>query len=148
MRAAEPPSSGVLQNSRGDIALVLLRLASASAFLYHGSAILVGAFNGPGPQQFAASHGWSPAIGYLVGLAQVLGGTAVLAGILARVGATGLIVVMTGAIVLVHLPHGFDVSSGGVEYALTQLMIAVAIVLVGPGRYSLRRFLPAELQRL
>jgi hypothetical protein len=31
---------------------------------------------------------------------------------------------MLGAIFLVRLPHGFDVSSGGGEYALTQLLRA------------------------
>jgi putative oxidoreductase len=124
MQAATPRQNGALANHRGDIALALLRLASASTFLYHGSAILFGAFDGPGPREFATSHGWAPALGYLVGLAQVFGGTAMLVGILARLGAACLIAVMIGAIILVHLPHGFDVSSGGVEYAGTQLLIA------------------------
>ena len=32
-------------------ALLILRIASALAFLYHGSAILFGAFGGPGPHE-------------------------------------------------------------------------------------------------
>ena len=35
------------------LALLLLRIAAGLAFLYHGSAILFGAFGGPGPQGFA-----------------------------------------------------------------------------------------------
>src|SRR2546426_1912705 len=46
-------------------ALLLLRIASAMAFLYHGSAILFGSFGGPGPQQLAASHHWPVVMGYL-----------------------------------------------------------------------------------
>src|SRR3989442_13679858 len=54
-------------------ALLLLRIASAMAFLYHGSAILFRSFGGPGPQQFAASHHWPVVMGYLIGLAQFAG---------------------------------------------------------------------------
>ncbi len=64
-----------------------------------------------------------------------------LTGILFRVGALGIIAIMLGAIFVVHLPHGFDVSSGGAEYAITQLLLAVALFLTGPGEYSLSRWL-------
>jgi putative oxidoreductase len=128
-------------------ALLLLRIASALAFLYHGSGILFGAFGGPGPVQFAAYQHWPVALAYLVGLAQVGGGLAILTGILFRLGAASVLLVMLGAISLVHLPHGFDVSKGGMEYALTQLLIAAAFLLTGPGVYSLARWLPAGLQQ-
>jgi putative oxidoreductase len=134
--------------SRIDVALLALRIASGSAFLYHGSAILFGAFGGPGPRAFATSHGWPLAVATLVGLAQVFGGVAVLAGTLARLGAACLIVVMIGAIVLVHLPHGFDVSEGGVEYALTQMLVGIAILLTGPGGLSLAGVLPPGWRHL
>jgi hypothetical protein len=49
-----------------------------------------------------------------------------LLGILVRLAAACLIVVMLGAIFLVHLPNGFDVGKGGLEYALTQLLIVLA----------------------
>jgi uncharacterized membrane protein YphA (DoxX/SURF4 family) len=38
---------------------------------------------------------------------------------------------------MVHLPKGFDTTKGGYEYALTQLLIAVAILIAGAGPYSL-----------
>jgi uncharacterized membrane protein YphA (DoxX/SURF4 family) len=65
-------------------ALLILRIASALAFLYHGSAILFGAFGGPGPQGFAAFMHMPAIAGYLVGLAQVAGGLAILSGALIR----------------------------------------------------------------
>ena len=118
-------------------ALLLLRIASAAAFLYHGSAILFGCFGGPGPVAFANSHHWPAIMGYLTGLAQVAGGLAVLFGILTRLGAACLAIVMLGAIFTVHLPHGFNISDGGAEYALTQFLIAIALLLTGPGAYSI-----------
>jgi putative oxidoreductase len=127
-------------------ALLLLRIASALAFLYHGSSILFGAFGGPGPEQFAAYQHWPLALAYLVGVAQVGGGLAILTGILFRIGTASVFLVMLGAIFLVHLPHGFDVSKGGMEYALTQLLIAAAFLLTGPGMYSLASWLPPWLQ--
>lgn len=129
-------------------ALLILRIASALGFLYHGCGILFGAFGGPGPRQFAAFHHWPLVLAYLVGLAQVAGALAILSGILFRVGAVCLIAVMLGAIFIVHLPHGFDVSKGGAEYALTQLLLAIAFLLTGPGDYSLNSRLPPSLQKL
>jgi putative oxidoreductase len=120
-----------------DLALLLIRIASALAFLYHGSGILFGAFGGPGPRQFSAMLHAPVVIGYLVGLAQVCGGLSILTGILIRVGTACIIIVMLGAIFLVHLPHGFDVGKGGLEYALTQLLVAAALFLTGAGAFSL-----------
>lgn len=134
--------------ARIDLALLLLRVASAPAFLYHGSAILLGWFGGPGPERFAAPHHWPVVIAYLIGLAQVGGGLAILSGILFRVGAASVLIVMAGAIFLVHFQYGFDVSKGGFEYALAQLLIAAALLLTGPGRYSLAFLAPTSLQRL
>jgi len=133
--------------SRIDCALLLLRIASAVVFLYHGSAILFGAFGGPGPEKFAAFMHAPAIVGYLVGLAQLGGGLALLTGILFRFVALCIIIVMLVAIFMVHLKHGFDVTKGGVEFALTQLLIACALLLTGAGRYSLGARLPGSLRK-
>jgi hypothetical protein len=83
----ELPSSTTPTAAQMNIALLLIRIASALAFLYHGSAILFGAFGGPGPHGFAAYMHAPDIIGYLVGLAQFAGGIAILSGVLIRVGA-------------------------------------------------------------
>src|SRR5919109_1206575 len=135
-------------SARIDVALLTLRIASGLAFLYHGVAILFGGFGGPGPERFAIEHHFPVVLGYLIGLAQVVSAIAVLVGAFVRLAAVALIVVMLGAIFLVHLPHGFDVSNGGFEYALTQLLIAFALLLMGGGAFSLSSRLPVRLQRL
>jgi putative oxidoreductase len=131
-----------------NLELLIMRLACSLPFLYHGCAILFGLFGGPGPQGFAAFMHMPVAVGYLVGLAQFAGGLAILTGALLRLGALCVIIVMLGAIFLVHLPHGYDIGHGGLEYALTEMLLALGLLLAGPGKYSLAGVLPAALRKL
>lgn len=131
-----------------DLELLIMRVACSLPFIYHGCAILFGMFGGPGPQGFAAFMHMPVAVGYLVGLAQFAGGIAILIGALLRVGAVCVIIVMLGAIFMVHLPHGYDIGHGGLEYALTEMLLALGLLLSGPGKYSLGSVLPAPLQKL
>jgi putative oxidoreductase len=140
--------NGNIATGKIDAALMLVRLASAMAFLYHGAAITFGMFGGPGPAGFAGFTHTSLTVAYLVGLAQLGGGLAMLTGVFIRVGAVCIIIVMIGAIFMVHLPHGFDISKGGVEYVLTQSLVALALFLTGPGAYSLAGILPESLRKL
>jgi len=134
--------------ARFDFALLVLRIAAALVFLYHGSAILFGAFGGPGPVAFAGYMHAPAVIGYLVGIAQFAGGLALLTGILHRFGAVCIMIVMLGAIFLVHLPHGFSVAKNGYEFALTEFLLTLALLLTGPGAYSLNPMLPASFRKL
>lgn len=135
-------------SSKIDAALLLLRIASALAFLFHGAAITFGMFGGPGPAGFAAFIHVPLMEAYLVGLAQLAGGLAMLTGVFIRIGAVCIIIVMLGAIFTVHLPHGFDIGHGGMEYALTQSLVAFALILTGSGAYSLAGVLPESLRKL
>ncbi len=141
-------SSPTVYSSQHNFAFLLLRIASALVFLYHGAAILFGAFGGPGPIRFAAFMHAPAMIGYLVGLAQFAGGLAILTGVLFRVGAVCILIVMAGAILLVHLPHGFNIANQGMEYALTEFLLTLALLLTGPGAYSLNHLLPQPIRRL
>lgn len=122
---------------RTGLALLAIRLASAAAFIFHGSGILFGAFGGPGLQGFAGFAHLPLPVAVLVGIAQFGGGLAMLTGVLARLGALGLTAVMAGAVFMVHIHNGMDVQKGGIEYALTQMLVAVAILVAGPGPYTL-----------
>jgi putative oxidoreductase len=142
------PNSSSAVSPKLDLALLIFRLAGASVFLYHGSAILFGAFGGPGIHGLAGFMHFSLLTAFLVGLAQFAGGLALLTGVFIRVGALCIMIVMAGAIFLVHLPHGFNIAQGGMEYALTQFLFAVGILLAGPGSYSLAGILPPALRKL
>src|SRR5437773_4210176 len=128
-----------------NLALLIIRIACGAAFVFHGSQILFSAFGGPGPEGFAKFMHTTATTGYLVGLAEFAGGLAVLTGILIRVGAICIMVVMLGAIFKVHLEHGYDIAKGGYEYALTLLLIALALFLTGSVAYSLGPRLPRTL---
>ncbi|MGH8221898.1 MAG: DoxX family protein, partial [Woeseiaceae bacterium] len=101
-----------------------LRLSLAATFVYHGA----GKFP---PDQFASGMGMSLVIGWLVAIAEVAGGAALIAGgalshdLLTRLGGLIVIVIMIGAIGLVHLEKGFSVMSGGFEFQL--LMLATGL---------------------
>jgi putative oxidoreductase len=109
---------------------------------------LFGVFGGPGPQGFATYQHLPVIYGYLVGLAQFAGGLAILLGVFQRIGSISVIIVMLGAIHRVHLPHGFDISKGGMEFALTVLLISLGLLISGPGAYSLSGILPGPLKKL
>jgi putative oxidoreductase len=135
-------------SSSPNLALLIFRVAVSLPVLYHGSAILFGAFGGPGPQNFAAFMHQPAVVGYLVGLAQFAGGLAILTGAFQRIGSVCVIIVMIGAIRLVHLPHGFDIGKGGYEFALTVLLVNLGLLISGPGAYSLSGILPGPLKKL
>ena len=131
-----------------NLELLIMRIACSLPFIYHGAAILFGAFGGPGPHNFAAFMHAPDIVGYLVGLAQFAGGLAILLGALLRVGAASVIIVMLGAIFLVHLPNGYDIGHQGIEYALTELLLSLGLLLSGPGKFSMASVLPGPLQKL
>ena len=141
-----PPAPA--RSSSPDFALLILRIAGSLPVLYHGSAILFGAFGGPGPKGFATYQHLPVIYGYLVGLAQVAGGLAILLGAFQRIGSVCVIIVMMGAIFRVHWPHGYDISRGGMEFALTMLLISLGLLICGSGGYSLNSILPGSLKKL
>ena len=145
---ASYPSHNNPTTGPASLALLIVRIATGLPFLYHGSAILFGAFGGPGPHGFAAFMHAPDIIGYLIGLAEFGGGLAILTGILLRIGSLCGIIVMLGAIFLVHLPNGFDISKGGFEYALMLLLTALALLIAGGGSFSLSSVLPGGLRKL
>src|SRR5438105_13626793 len=87
-----------------------LRIMLGGAFLYHGWPKV---FSSGGHQGFAGMLGslGVPApemTAWLVGLAEVVGGLALIAGAFVAIASVVLIVDMVVAMFTVHLPHGFN----------------------------------------
>lgn len=124
-------------------ALLILRLALGTIMVAHGAQKLLGWFGGPGPEGFLGfmgSLGIPAAIGWLAIVAEFFGGIAVLLGAFARAGALMFAVNMLVAMLVVHAPNGFFMGGeggGGIEFTLMLFAASLAIVIAGPGRYSL-----------
>jgi putative oxidoreductase len=119
------------------IALFLLRFVLSLSFMYHGSGILFDWFDGPGIAGFSGYMHFPVTVSVLVGIAELTGGLAMITGVLTRIGALNIMLVMLGAIFILHLPHGFDIMKNGYEYALAEFTIALSVFIMGPGEYTL-----------
>jgi putative oxidoreductase len=118
-----------------DISLLVLRVVVGVIFVAHGAQKLLGAFDGPGLTKTVEMMG-SP-LGYLVTVGEFFGGIGLIFGFLSRFSAASLIVIMIGAIAMVHGKNGFFQSAGGFEYNLALIGLLVPVLLCGPGRLSI-----------
>ena len=113
-----------------DLALLLVRLALATAFITHGVAKLA---NMSDTVAFFNALGLSAFFAYLVAWVELLGGLLMLVGFWTCFAGFALAIVMLVAIVKVKYQGGF---MGGWELDLTLLLSAVAVFFGGPGKYS------------
>ena len=124
-------------NSRADLGKLVLRLALGLLILLHGIGKLHGGL-GWVEQQLVA-HGLPGFIAYGVLVGELLAPLMVLAGFYARIG--GLIIAfnMLVAFALVHMGQLGQLNEQGgwaLELQGMYLAAAIAIALLGPGRYS------------
>ena len=133
-----------------DWGLLALRVMLGLTFMLHGSQKMFGAFGGPGLARMMGGppHGMGPVLGLLVSVGEFFGGLGILVGFLSRFSAASLIVIMLGAIFMVHAKNGFFMNWGGkqlgegFEYHLLVIGMALAILIAGPGAKTLGRLLP------
>jgi len=131
---------------RSDWAIVFLRLGIGIIFLIHGLGKLFAV--GPAAAGIEGVAGFFTNIGvpspvifaWVVSLVETVGGLFVLLGVLTRYSALLLSIDMIVATLVVHLPNGFVVSSGGYEFTLVLLLGSVALLFTGAGsKLSLER---------
>jgi len=119
------------------LALLLLRLVMGIAFVLHGWPKI------QNPLGWMNAMGGSSVPAFLQALAAIAefgGGIGLILGLLTPIAALGLVCQMIGALVLVHLPQGHAfVSQGGPSYELPliYLVIAISLIALGPGKWSL-----------
>jgi putative oxidoreductase len=131
-----------------DLSLLFVRVIVGVIFAIHGAQKLFGAFGGPGLSQMMEMMG-AP-LGFLVTIGEFFGGLGLIFGFLTRFSAASLIVIMIGAIAMVHGKNGFFLGKGpestmaqaGFEYNLALIGLLLPSFLCGPGRFSIGRFLP------
>jgi putative oxidoreductase len=122
-----------------DASLLIVRAVAGVIFAAHGAQKMFGAFGGPGLSAMAEMMG---PLGYLVSIGEFFGGLGLVVGFLTRFSAASLIVIMIGAIAMVHGKNGFFLQDQGFEYNLALIGLLAPTLLAGPGHYSVGRFLP------
>ncbi len=122
-----------------EVSLLVVRVAAGVVFAAHGAQKLLGIWGGKG---LAATVEQMGALGYPVTIGEFFGGLGLIVGFLTRFSAASNILIMLGAIGMVHGKNGFFMSAGGFEYNLALIGLMVPTLLAGPGQYSIGRFLP------
>lgn len=122
-----------------DFSLLVMRVIVGAIFYAHGAQKLLGLYGGKG---LAATVEMMGPIGYLVAVGECLGGVGIIIGFLTRFSAASNLVIMLGAIAMVHGKNGFLMQNGGYEYNLALIGLLLPLVLLGPGKYAVGKFLP------
>lgn len=138
-RLLQPPSQTVPAST----ALLLVRLIAGAAFVLHGSGKIVNPLAWMGPE--ATIPGFFQ---LLAALAEFGGGIAWILGLLTPLAALGIGCTMTVAVYLHLVVRGdpfVNLTGGpGYELALVFWGIALLLLLLGPGRFSLDRAIFGE----
>lgn len=133
----------------------ILRITLGLVMLPHGAQKLLGWFGGFGFEGtmgfFTQKMGMPWIIALLIIIGESFGSLGLLAGLLTRFSAASLAVIMLGAILLVHLPHGFFMNwfgqqqGEGYEYHLLVIGLALALLITGGGRWSADRVIAEKI---
>jgi len=126
------------------LAVLILRLFLGFAFMMHGAQKLLGAFGGGGVTAVAGmltKIGLEPAhiLAWVLSITEFVGGICVLLGFITRFWAAGFVIDMATAVFKVHLHNGFFAGKNGFELPLAFGVMALVILLTGPGAPSVDR---------
>lgn len=129
-----------LLSSNLGLSSLVLRVPVGLTLAAHGSQKLFAWFGGYGLEgtgQWMASIGFEPGylMAFLAGSGEFFGGLALVLGLLTRPAAALTAFTMAVAMT-VHIGNGLFLANNGYEYALTLLVISIALILQGGGRYS------------
>ena len=135
----------------GEWVVAIVRVVLGVVFFAHGSQMALGWFGGAGLQTtlrvFREQLHIPAPLAMLAVAAEFLGGLGLIVGLLSRIAALGIAVVMIVALVAVHRKFGFFMNwygeklGHGIEYHVLVLALALTVMIKGAGAFSLDQFL-------
>lgn len=130
------------------------RLTLAIVMFPHGAQKVLGWWGGNGfsgtYEYFTATAGLPGIVALLVIFGEFLGPIGLAVGLMSRFAAFGLGLIMTGAIFMAHLQHGFfmnwygNQAGEGFEYHLLVIGLAIVTMIQGSGALSIDRRLSQD----
>jgi putative oxidoreductase len=140
-----------LLGTDGDWVITIVRIVLGVVFFAHGAQKTLGWFGGAGLQSTVRvfrEHLRIPAPLTLLSVAaEFLGGLGLIVGLLSRIAALGIAVVMIVALLAVHRKFGFfmnwygEKQGHGIEYHILVLALALTVMIKGAGAFSLDQVL-------
>lgn len=128
-----------MNDRRIDLAALVLRLTLGTVLIAHALLKLV-VFTPAGTAAFFQKIGLPGPLAYLVIAAELATGIAIVLGWRTRLAAIAVAPILFGS-ALPHLPNGwlFSAAGGGWEYSAFLGFTAIAVALLGEGRYAIGR---------
>lgn len=128
----------MIDSSTAPWAILLLRIGLGILFIAHGLLKLL-VFKPAGAYGYFKSLGVPGSLAYVTMAAELLGGTALILGIVPRYVALVLVPLIVGTIVTVHGRNGwmFSNKDGGWEYPAFWALALVVLFLLGDGAWAL-----------
>ena len=139
-------AKSILDSNTNQLAPVILRLVLGVIFIGHGWGKLFGEGNRAGFAGWLGSMGLEPSylLAIAAGLAETLGGALLIVGLLTRLAASSLVIVMLVAIGFVHMDAGMF-GKGGYEFQLLLLAGVVTLLIQGAGKLSVDEMIYKKL---
>jgi len=139
---------GSLLHTNDDVGLFIARLSLGVVILPHGLQKLLGMFGGAGfsgTVDFFVGSGLPSAVAILIIIGESFGALGLILGFLSRLAAFGIMLIMLGAIFMVHIQNGFfmnwfgNQAGEGFEYHLLALGLSLVVLIKGGGKWSFDR---------
>lgn len=139
-----------LINTDDNWASLIARVVLGLVILPHGLQKLLGLFGGAGftgTMGYFTSQGMPTVIAFLVIIGESFGALGLITGFIGRFCAFGIMLIMLGAMFMVHFKAGFFMNwtgqqqGEGFEYHLLTLGLGLIVLLKGSGAFSIDRIL-------
>jgi putative oxidoreductase len=125
---------------------LVIRLALGVVMFPHGAQKLLGWFGGAGfqatLQAMTTKAGLPTSVAFLVIIGESIGSIALIVGFATRFVSASFIIIMVGAIQMMHWKHGFFMNwfgqkvGEGFEYHVLVIAMSAALLIAGGGRWS------------